>query len=71
MASLATTWQNELSKKMRDLGFSSCLTDPDVWIRADTNLDDYKYWDYIIVHSNDLFVISHRSDLVMKVFNTA
>ena len=56
---------------MRDLGFSSCLADPDVWMRAATKSDGYKYWEYILVHSDDLIVISQRAKLVMKVFDTA
>ena len=71
MASSAAIWRNELSKTMRDLGFSSCLADPDVWMRAATKSDGYKYWEYILVHSDDLLVISHRAKLVMKGFDTA
>ena len=70
MDSLATSWRNELSETMGDLSFLPCLVDPDVWMCAATNPDGYKYWEYIFVHSDDLFVISHRANLFMKGFDT-
>ena len=39
-------------------------------MRAATNPDGYKYWEYIIVHSDDLLVIFHRDNIVMKGFDT-
>ena len=68
MASSAAIWWNELSKTMRDLGFSSCLADPDVWMHVATKLDGYMYWEYIIVNYDGLLVIYHRTNLVMKGF---
>ena len=56
---------------MIDLGFSSFLADPDVWMRAATKIDGYTYWGYILMHSDDLLVISHRDYLFMKGFDTA
>ena len=55
---------------MRYLGFSSCLADPDVWMRAATKPDGYNYWQYILVHSDDVLVIYQRANLVMKYFDT-
>ena len=71
MASSSASYRNELSKTMRDLVFSSCLADPDVWMCAATNPYGYKYWEYILVYSYYLLVIYHRANLVMKVFDTA
>ena len=39
-------------------------------MRAAKNPDGYKYWEYIIVHSDDLLVIFHRDNIVMKGFDT-
>ena len=36
-----------------------------------TNPDGYKYWEYIILHFDDLLVISHCVNLVVKGFDTA
>ena len=71
MVSSAASWPKKLSKTMRDLGISSCLTDPGVWICAATNPDGYNYWEYILVHSGDLIVISHHAKPVMKGFDTS
>ena len=56
---------------MRDLVFSSCIADTDFWMRAATKPDVYKYWEYNIFHSDDLPVISHRANIVMRGFDTA
>ena len=56
---------------MRDLGFSSCLTDIDIWIRAATNPDGYKYWENILVNYDDLLVVSPCNNILMKGFDTA
>ena len=66
MASSATIWRNELSKNMRDLGISSCLADTDIWMCASRKPYGYRYWEYILVHSDDLLLIYHRANLVMK-----
>ena len=36
-----------------------------------TNPYGYKYWEYIIVNYDDLLVIYHCSNLVMKGFDTS
>ena len=56
---------------MIDLEFSLCLLDPDVWMSASTNPDGHTYWEYILVHSDDLLVIYHCANLVMKGFDIA
>ena len=55
----------------RDLSFSLCLADPDVWMRAATNPQLRWVLELGIVHSDDLLVISHHADLVMRGFDTA
>ena len=39
------------------LGFSPCLVDSGVWLSAATNPDGYRYWEYILIRSDDLLVI--------------
>ena len=40
-------------------------------MHAATNSDGYKYWEYILMYYDDLLVISHRANLVMKGFDIA
>ena len=54
---------------MIDLGFSSCLADSDFWICEAMKPYGYKYWEYILVHYDDLLVISQCANLVMKGFD--
>ena len=60
-----------LYKIMIDLGFTPCITDPDVWIRAATKLEGFEYCEYVLIHTDYLLVISHRADLIMKGFEKA
>ena len=38
-----------------------------------TNIDDFKYWDYILIHTDNMMVISHETrdimDGVAKVYD--
>jgi hypothetical protein len=38
-----------LPNTLKDLGFTSCLADPDVWFRAAKKPDGYEYYEYILV----------------------
>ena len=40
-------------------------------MREATNPYGYKYWEYILVGSDDLLVIYHCANLVMKGFDSA
>ena len=30
-----------------------------------TNIDDFKYWDYILIHTDNMMVISHETSDIM------
>jgi hypothetical protein len=44
----------------RDLGFTACLADPDVWLRTATRANGEKYYEYLLVHTDDLLVVSEN-----------
>ena len=50
---------------LRDMGFKSCLADPDVYLRPATRPDGHEYYEYILVYVDDVLVISHQAQLVM------
>ena len=52
---------------MRDaLGFESCLADPDVWFREATRADGRKYYEYILLYTDDCLVISENAERVLR-----
>ena len=46
-------------------GFKSCKADPDVWMRKVTKPDGFQYWEYILVNSDDILVVSHEPKKIM------
>ena len=40
-------------------------------MRTATKLEGFKYWEYVLIHTENLLVISHRVDLVLKGFDKA
>jgi len=45
---------------LHDLGFRSNLADPDVWYKQATKPDGFQYYEYVLVHVDDILVISHH-----------
>ena len=31
-----------------------------------TNIDDFKYWDYILIHTDNMMVISHEARSIVE-----
>jgi hypothetical protein len=55
-----------LPNTLKDLGFTSCLADPDVWFRAAKKPDGYEYYEYILVYVDDILVLSHQGKIIMQ-----
>ena len=54
-----------MAATLRDFGYTSCRTDPDVWMRAKTKPDGSQYWSYIMVYTDDLLVVDHEPQVIM------
>ena len=48
------------------LGFQSVLADPDVWRREATRSDGSKYYQYVLLYTDDVLVISERAEDVLR-----
>ena len=42
------------------LDFTSCVADPDTWMRPVTRVDGSKYWEYEIIYVDDTLSLSLR-----------
>ena len=52
-------WRRTLAETLRDsLGFTSCRADPDVWFRPATKQDGTKYYEYVVVYTDDILALS-------------
>ncbi|KAL7568472.1 hypothetical protein ACA910_012183 [Epithemia clementina (nom. ined.)] len=54
LKSSAAQWRDHISATIRDMGFKSCLADPDVWLRANTKPDGFQYYKYVLVYIDDI-----------------
>ena len=57
---------HHLRSCMRDvLGFESCLADPDVWMREGTRVNGSKYYEYVLLYTDNCLVISDKAESVL------
>jgi hypothetical protein len=59
-----------LASFMRQMGYTSCKADPDLWYKAETRpKDNYHYYAYILCYVDDILVIHHDSMSVLNQIN--
>ena len=51
---------------MRHLYFTSCLADPDLWMRLSKKTDSTSYYKYILFYTDDALVISQHAEETLK-----
>ena len=61
----AAAWRSTISKVIEDLGFEMCRADNDVWMRKAQNNQGVPVWEYILVYSDDLLVVSNRAKEIL------
>jgi len=62
LRSAVHSWWEMLAGTLREaLGFTPCLADPDVWIRAATKPDGTEYYEMVLVYTDDLLIVSHKA----------
>jgi hypothetical protein len=54
-----------MASTLCDFDYKSTKADPDVWMRAKTKPDGFKYWSYILVYTDDLLVVDHEPQSIM------
>ena len=62
----ADFWHHLRSCMEDQLGFESCMADPDVWRREATRKDGSKYWEYVLLYVDDVLVISDNARAVIE-----
>ena len=66
LKSSALQFRNHLANTLGNhLGFKSSLADPDLWYKAETSPDGFKYYSYIMVYVDDILIISKNTKRYM------
>jgi hypothetical protein len=58
--------RNHLRSCMRHLDFTSCLADPDVWMRPAKRSDGSDYYECILLFTDDALVVSDNAEQVLR-----
>jgi hypothetical protein len=66
LKSSGAAWRAHLAASLISLGYTSCLADPDVWIRPALKDDGMPYYEYLIVYVDDVLSISQTPHLTMN-----
>jgi hypothetical protein len=67
LKSAGASFGRHLANCMRELGYTSCKADPDVWMKAMVRLDDgFKYYAYILLYVDDVLCIHHDAVTAIK-----
>ena len=68
LKSAGAAFRNHLADCMRHLGWTSCLADPDVWIKAEVRPSDgFKYYyAYALLYVHDALIIHHDAEAAFR-----
>ena len=66
LKSAGASFRNHLADCMRSLGYTACLADQDVWYKAETRPDGFKYYAYVLLYVDDALSIHHDGTEVLK-----
>ena len=67
LKSAGAAFRAHLASFMRQMGYTSCKADPDLWLKAETRPDDNaRYYSYILCYVDDILCIHHDAMSVLK-----
>jgi len=61
----ANYWRH-VRTAMDEMGFSSCKTDPDVWMRVSVRADGSSYYQYVLLYTDDILVIIEKPERFLQ-----
>ncbi len=70
LKSAGAAFRAHLASFMRQMGYTSCKANPDLWLKAETRPDDnFRYYAYILCYVDDILCIHHEPMSVMNEIN--
>jgi len=58
LKSAGAAWRAHLASSLAEIGYKSCLADPDVWYRESSKANGMAYYEYLVVYVDDILSIS-------------
>jgi len=52
--------------QQNELGFQSCKADPDVWLRLSTKIDGSKYYEYVLLYTDDILAVMEEPERFLR-----
>jgi hypothetical protein len=70
LKSAGAAFRAHLASFMRQMGYTSCKADPDLWYKAETRPDDnFKYYAYFLCYVNAILVMHHDPMTILDKIN--
>ena len=69
LKSAGASFRAHLAGCMNNIGYTSCLADPDVWLRPNTKSDGSTIYEYILIYTDDFLAIGLDPKLVLNQVN--
>ena len=67
LKSAGAAFRAHLASFMRQMGYTSCKADPDLWYKAETRpSDNFRYYAYILCYVEDILCMHHDPMTIMK-----
>ena len=61
-------FRNHLRDCMEHLGYTSCLADPDLWMRKAVSAKEHHYYEYLLLYVDDCLCVSeHPREALMEI----
>ncbi len=69
LKSSGAAWRSLFASTLTDLEFTSCLADPDVWMREAVKATGEEYYEYIFIYVDNVLVISQNPSTIMHTIS--
>jgi hypothetical protein len=70
LKSAGAAFRVHLASFMRQMGYTSCKADPDLWYKYETRpADNFRYYAYILYYVDDILSIHHNPMSVLNLIN--